>query len=108
MLSQNAEKTKRRCWKRTKDDATVARKRSVAAESAERENASAENSGESEQREREELAQTKENASLLEKDMAEQTEKVRVLKLRLVKNERARKKLETKVERYREALKMRI
>ena len=52
-----------------------------------------------------ELAQTKENASLLEKDMAEQTEKVRVLKLRLVKNERARKKLETKVERYREALK---
>ena len=52
-----------------------------------------------------ELAQTKENASLLEKDVREQTEKVRVLKLRLVKNERARKKLETKVERYREALK---
>ena len=52
-----------------------------------------------------ELAQTKENASLLEKDVREHTEKVRVLKLRLVKNERARKKLETKVERYREALK---
>jgi hypothetical protein len=52
-----------------------------------------------------ELAQTKENASLLEKDVAEHAEKVRVLKLRLVKNERARKKLETKVERYREALK---
>ena len=53
-----------------------------------------------------ELAQTKENASLLEKDVREHTEKVRVLKLRLVKNERARKKLETKVERYREALKV--
>mmetsp|Transcript_1904 Transcript_1904/g.5772 ORF Transcript_1904/g.5772 Transcript_1904/m.5772 type:complete len:427 (+) Transcript_1904:173-1453(+) len=52
-----------------------------------------------------ELAQTKENASVLEKDVAEHAEKVRVLKLRLVKNERARKKLETKVERYREALK---
>jgi len=52
-----------------------------------------------------ELAQTKESASLLEKEVREQTEKVRVLKQRLVKNENARKKLETKVERYREALK---
>ena len=52
-----------------------------------------------------ELAQTKESASLLEKEVREQTEKVQVLKLRLVKNENARKKLETKVERYREALK---
>lgn len=52
-----------------------------------------------------ELAQTKESASLLEKEVREQTEKVQVLKQRLVKNENARKKLETKVERYREALK---
>ena len=52
-----------------------------------------------------ELAQTKESASLLEKEVREQTEKVQVLKQRLVKNENARKKLETKVERYRDALK---
>ena len=41
-----------------------------------------------------ELAQTKESASLLEKEVREQTEKVQVLKQRLVKNENARKKFD--------------
>jgi len=52
-----------------------------------------------------ELSQAKETASILERSLREQTEKVNVLKQRLVKNEQARKKLESKVGRYRDALK---
>jgi hypothetical protein len=52
-----------------------------------------------------ELSQAKETASILERSLREQTEKVHVLKQRLVKNEQARKKLESKVGRYRDALK---
>ena len=52
-----------------------------------------------------ELMQTKETTDVLERSLREQTAKVLMYKQRLVKNEQARKKLESKVGRYRDALK---
>ena len=52
-----------------------------------------------------ELMQAKETTDVLERSLREQTAKVLMYKQRLVKNEQARKKLESKVGRYRDALK---
>ncbi|CAL6331236.1 unnamed protein product [Bathycoccus prasinos] len=52
-----------------------------------------------------ELKQAKETTDVLERSLREQTAKVLMYKQRLVKNEQARKKLESKVGRYRDALK---
>lgn len=52
-----------------------------------------------------ELMQAKETTDVLERSLREQTAKVQMYKQRLVKNEQARKKLESKVGRYRDALK---
>ena len=52
-----------------------------------------------------ELIQAKETTDVLERSLREQTAKVLMYKQRLVKNEQARKKLESKVGRYRDALK---
>lgn len=52
-----------------------------------------------------ELKQAKETTDVLERSLREQTAKVQMYKQRLVKNEQARKKLESKVGRYRDALK---
>jgi hypothetical protein len=52
-----------------------------------------------------ELMQAKETTDVLERSLREQTAKVLMYKQRLVKNEQAREKLESKVGRYRDALK---